>query len=56
MEDFIQDLFKKQVSIQPKPKTGLEGSFGTIGKPAYNGFNPAEAEDGFRSGWILLAL
>ena len=37
------------VSIQPKPKTGLEERKETYTKNKTNCFNPAEAEDGFRS-------
>ena len=37
-----------KVSIQPKPKTGLEDFFLKNDKRSSNSFNPAEAEDGFR--------
>ena len=37
------------VSIQPKPKTGLEAIKMDNKLLALAGFNPAEAEDGFRS-------
>ena len=36
------------VSIQPKPKTGLEETEITNGIHLPISFNPAEAEDGFR--------
>ena len=39
-----------QVSIQPKPKNGLEVQFDVAAaKKLSAGFNPAEAEEWFRS-------
>ena len=35
------------VSIQPKPKKGLVVGFLGLGSRILNGFNPAEAEEGF---------
>ena len=40
--------FNPVVSIQPKPKTGLEDKSDTNTTSFLVGFNPAEAEDGFR--------
>ena len=42
------------VSIQPKPKTGLEVSWIEGASVVVHSFNPAEAEDGFRSENSLL--
>ena len=39
----------KIVSIQPKPKTGLEVFYPALLDWKISSFNPAEAEDGFRS-------
>ena len=39
------------VSIQPKPKKGLEDNFPSGWGDSDSGFNPAEAEEGFRSGF-----
>ena len=44
------------VSIQPKPKTGLEEVMDDYHKKGIDSFNPAEAEDGFRSEGTILQL
>ena len=41
------------VSIQPKPKTGLEVGISDSITDIIFSFNPAEAEDGFRSSVVI---
>ena len=46
----VHRLRKARVSIQPKPKKGLEAEDLLCGEKNGMGFNPAEAEEGFRRG------
>ena len=52
----LNQATRKPVSIQPKPKTGLEVVATLARTYSTRRFNPAEAEDGFRSNSLFITL